>query len=114
MAADIKSVTVRLGGKDWPIPELSGRRIIKFTTLASGIVIKNNPAQMAEEDFLRVYEVIYTGVQQGTPDLTFEEFLDDYPIKYEELLAAFPTVAKQAGLETASGEAGAESLSKEL
>lgn len=108
-----KPPTVKLGGKDWPIPELSGRRIIKFTTLASGIVIKNNPAQMAEADFLRVYEVIYTGVQQGSPELTFEQFLDDYSIKYEELLAAFPTVAKQAGLETAAGEAAAGSLSKE-
>lgn len=113
MSSSDKSMTVRLGGKDWTIPELSGRRIIKFTTLASGIVIKNNPQQMAEVDFMRVYEVIYIGVQQGMPELTFEQFLDNYPIKYEELLAAFPTVAKQAGLETATGEAAAESLSKE-
>lgn len=111
--ADIKLVTVSLGGKDWPIPELSGRRIIKFTTLASGIVMKGNPAQMAEADFMRVYEVIYIGVQQGSPELTFEQFLDDYPVKYEELLAAFPIIAKQAGMDTTKGEAAAESLSKE-
>lgn len=113
MASDEK-VTVSLGGKEWPIPELSGRRIIKFTTLASGIVMKSNPTQMAEVDFMRVYEAIYTGVQQGSPEVSFEQFLDDYPIKYEELLAAFPIVAKQAGMDTTKGEAAAGSLSKEL
>lgn len=114
MADDTKPVTVSLGKKDWPIPELSGRRIIKFTTLASGIVMKGDPKQMTEEDFMRVYEVIYIGIQQGSPEVTFESFLDDYPIKYEELLAAFPIVAKQAGLDTTKGEAAAGSLSKEL
>lgn len=103
---------VTLGGREWAVPPLSARRIIRFGSLAASITDIN--ARLPEPDMLRIYEAIYTGISQGIDEpLTFDQFLDNYHIDFEEVLGALATVSRQAGMEmktkaTASGEAKAE------
>jgi hypothetical protein len=101
---------VTLGKVEWAIPPLSGRRIIRFGSLANGIAITRG---MAEADMMKIYEAVFLGVQQGLEKdaLTFDQWLDDYPVTFEEMLAALPTIGKQAGMDIAvkaPGEALAE------
>ncbi len=96
--------TVSLGGVDWAVPPLSGRRIIRFGALATGLA--KISADMPEHEMLKIYEAIYTGVAQGLEKADpmvgeggFELWLDSYPIKFNEIIAALPVIAKQAGME---------------
>ena len=106
--------TVSLGGKEWPIPPLSARRIIRFGALATSVVRISN--QMPEADMLRIYEAIYVGVAQGFTNgngMTFDEWLDRYHVVFPEIIEALPIISRQAGMEfgkaeVALGEARAE------
>jgi hypothetical protein len=101
---------VTLGGVEWAIPPLSGRRIIKFGSLSTGIAISR---AMGESEMMKIYEAVFQGVQQGLEKdgLSFDNWIDSYPITFDELLAALPVIGKQAGMDVKlkpAGEAPAE------
>lgn len=106
--------TVSLGGKDWEVPPLSARRIIKFGAMASSVANITN--RMPESDMMTIYEAIFVGVSQGFKNgdaMTFEKWLDEYHIVFDEIIAALPVISKQAGMQferkaAAAGETLAE------
>lgn len=101
---------VKLGGVEWAIPPLSGRRIIRFGDRALGVTVRMG---MTEPEMMKVYEAIYIGVSQGLEkdQLSFDDWLDNYSVTFEEILAALPIIGRQAGMEikeTKTGEAEAK------
>lgn len=106
---DDKMPNVMLGKKEYPVPELSARRIIKF----SAIVLKIsswNPATLTEDEMTKLYESVFIGVEPGTPTMTFDAFMD-IPITFSQLIDAVHVVGTQAGMEfkvKAAGEAAGE------
>lgn len=91
---------VSLGGKDWAIPELAVKQIMRLIP-AMGRLQKIGATgfdALAEEEVARIYDVAFIGLSRAYPDLTRELF-DELPIKIHEIMAAIPTIARQAGLE---------------
>lgn len=103
---------VRLGKKDWSIPELSPRQIIKITGRMSHLQhIRLN--ELTEQDIEALYDIVFIALQRAHPDVDREKF-DDMPIKPRQLMNAFPVIMRQSGLdmkETEPGKAEAQSPS---
>jgi hypothetical protein len=100
--ADITTQTFVIAGKAYDIPPLSARRIIQFGKIIFGMK-DFNPAKLTEDELTEMYRAAWLGIAQGTPELTFEQFLD-LPITYAMLVALVEVVGKQAGMEFARPE----------
>lgn len=106
--------TVTLDGRSWNIPELSVRQIIKIVP-SINIIRRLAGGNITEAELSALYGVAFIALTKGYPELTREQF-DDMHITIQEIAAAMPTIADQAGLEwkkrpegEASGEAPATS-----
>jgi hypothetical protein len=106
--------TVRLAGKDWPIPVLGikqNRVVIPaflkfmpaFVKIASAVASKDKDPMwflslsITTEDMDNICDAIYGSLLKATPGLARNEF-DNLAISMEELFEAIPVIAMQTGI----------------
>ncbi|MGH6889803.1 MAG: hypothetical protein ACREHF_11520 [Rhizomicrobium sp.] len=107
--------TIRLAGRDWPVPALAPRqnrlvvpalfelvpKILRARDEAAGTGETGHFAGLAGYLDTRAYdrltEIAFLALTRAHPDLSRTEF-DDMPIDTLELIAAVRTIAAQAGL----------------
>lgn len=94
---------VRLAGRDWAIPDLAVKQIMRLVPALARLDElareAGGPGVVAsEEQIRRIYDVAYIALTRAYPELTREAF-DDLPIRIDEIVAALPVIARQAGLE---------------
>ena len=102
---------ITLGRREWTIPELSARRIIKFSCIVmSWGKLGKKPEDMSTDELEQIYDAVLIGLQQGAPTLTKDEFME-MPITVAKAMEAIRIISKQAGLELTPvpPEAGPES-----
>ncbi|HEY3778770.1 MAG TPA: hypothetical protein VGL35_12000 [Rhizomicrobium sp.] len=102
--------TIRLAGRDWPVPVLAPRqnRIVVPTLLE--LIPKIGSARAGEPHSLaglaryldtaaydQLTDIAFAALTRAHPGLSRAEF-DDFPIDTLELIAAVRTIALQAGL----------------
>ena len=96
---------VALGGRQWALPHLPFRAIksiqpalFQIYAEAGGAALSAaSLAQLGESQLDRLAEAIWRAIAQVDPALTLEAFLDLH-FSVTELIQAFPSVAKAAGL----------------
>lgn len=92
---------ITLAGKEWAVPPLSARTIIKF----GGKIMGLNLAKLDESGLKAIYEATHIVVGAVYKELTFDQFLD-MPVTMDEILEAMPVMTKAAGMKmTKPGEA---------
>lgn len=101
------SPTIRLGGKDVPVPELAIRQLrVVLPGLAALRRVSLDTISAEEIDTMS--DVILAAVQRSQPDVTKDQFLD-WPMSVMEMIQALPVIAAQSGMATSkdapSGEA---------
>ena len=115
---------VSLGGRRWALPHLPFRAIKKiqpalfqvYAELGGAAISTASVAQLSEAQLDRLAEATYQAIASVDPDLSREAFLD-LPFSVSELMQAFPSIAKAAGLRAARSidshpqEAPGESIS---
>src|SRR5260221_7604959 len=101
---DADTPTMRLAGKDWPVPELGVRQLRKarrkIFDLTDVLIIKapkNEKGEaelgdayvsLTEEQYGDLCDVIYWGLTRAHAKLSREEF-DEWPCKDSELMLGF-------------------------
>jgi hypothetical protein len=103
--------TISLGGKTWSIPHLPFRAIkviqpaLFDVYLAAGgpSMSAESVARLSEAHLDRLAEATWRAIAFVEPELSLAKFLD-LPFSVGELIKAFPSVAKAAGLRP--GEVG--------
>ena len=96
---------VALGGKRWTLPHLPFRAIKAIQPalfdiyLAAGgpAISSDSVARLGEPELDRLAEATWRAIVHVDPALTYSDFLD-LPFTVGELIQAFPSVAKAAGL----------------
>jgi len=104
-----QSPMVLLGGRDWPVPELAVRQIMRLVPLM-GRLYKAGAASagiLDEEEIGWLYEIAYVALTRAHPDLSRQAF-DEMPIRLHEIMSSLPVIARQAGLEFKEGGAAGE------
>jgi hypothetical protein len=97
---------IRLGGCDWAVPELAAKQIMRLVP-ALGRLERLGRAKaggfetLTEEEIKWIYDVAFIALTRAYPDLARESF-DDLPIRIDEIVAAMPVIARQAGLKRRS------------
>lgn len=109
--------TVRLGGRDWPIPELAVRQLravrrpLLDLTEALNAFGANKAGewvmQLSATQYEQLTEVVYQGLTRAHPLLTLREFLDT-PVSDVDMFTAFLVVRRQSGLFVSSEDAEPE------
>jgi len=100
---------IALGGKSWALPHLPFRAIkaiqpaLYDVYVAAGgpAMASDAVARLAEADLERLAEATWRAVAQVDPAVTFADFLD-LPFSVGDLIQAFPSVARAAGLRAAT------------
>jgi hypothetical protein len=98
---------VALGGKRWALPHLPFRAIKSIQPALFDIYLaaggadmsSDSVARLGESELDRLAEAIWRAIAHVDPALTYTDFLD-LPFSVGELIQAFPSVAKAAGLRT--------------
>jgi hypothetical protein len=93
--------TIRLAGKDWPIPELAIRQI-RIIVPAMVKLRVLDIATISTEQMDSLFEVVLAAIRRAHPEIEREAFFD-WPISLSELLAALPVIVTQAGIGLAAG-----------
>ena len=96
---------ISLGGKTWSVPHLPFRAIKAIQPalfdvyLAAGgsAMSAESVARLSETQLERLAEATWRAISFVEPDLSFVNFLD-LPFSVGELIQAFPSVARAAGL----------------
>lgn len=96
---------VTLGGRRWALPHLPFRAIRKiqpalfrtYVELGGDAISPASVAQLDEAQLDRLAEATYQAIAHVDPDLSREAFLD-LPFSVGELMQAFPSLARAAGL----------------
>jgi hypothetical protein len=96
---------ITLGGKSWALPHLPFRAIKSIQPalfdvyLAAGgaSMSADSVARLGEAELDRLAEATWRAISHVDPALSFVDFLD-LPFSVGELIQAFPSVAKAAGL----------------
>lgn len=99
---------IALGGRSWVLPHLPFRAIkgiqpaLYDIYLAAGgaSMSKDGVARLGEKELERLAEAIWRAVVHVDPALSFADFLE-LPFSVGDLIQAFPSVAKAAGLRAA-------------
>ena len=102
-----ETFNVALGGKSWDVPHLPFRAIKAIQPALFDIYIaaggqsmsSDSVARLGEAHLDRLAEATWRAVAHVEPALSFADFLD-LPFSVGELIQAFPSVAKAAGLKT--------------
>ena len=113
-----ETFAVTLGGKRWDLPHLPFRAIkaiqpalFDIYLAAGGPAISNDSiARLGEAELDRLAEATWRAIAHVDPALSYSDFLD-LPFTVGELIQAFPSVAKAAGLrpgQSATREASLE------
>jgi hypothetical protein len=106
---------ISLGGKTWSVPHLPFRAIKAIQPALFDVYLSAGGAAMSAESVARLNEAQLDRLAEATwravsfvePDLSFANFLD-LAFSVGELIQAFPSVAKAAGLRP--GKAADEAL----
>jgi len=96
---------VTLGGRSWALPHLPFRAIKSIQPalfdvyLAAGgaSMSSDSVARLGEAELDRLAEATWRAIAHVDPALSFADFLD-LPFSVGDLIQAFPSVAKAAGL----------------
>ena len=104
---------VKLGGREFPVPELAPRQLrqIRSALIEFNRLLRQSPdgaaISLSDADYDRLLlKPVYIGLTRGTPDLKPDEF-DDLPIAESELINAWFTVRRQSGLFVIAENSGA-------
>lgn len=108
---------VSLGGRSWRLPHLPFRAIKAIQPALYDIYVaaggpsmsSDSVARLGEAELERLAEATWRAVAHADPALSFADFLE-LPFSVGDLIQAFPSVAKAAGLR-AAGTATAEASS---
>ena len=100
-----ETFAVALGGRSWALPHLPFRAIKAIQPalfdiyLAAGgpAMSSDSVARLGEAELDRLAEATWRAIAHVDPALSFADFLD-LPFSVGELIQAFPSVAKAAGL----------------
>lgn len=93
-------ITLHTGPREtrqFTIPPLSGREIVRFVT-KMGNTKSISASDMTEEAMTRIYEAVFVGVKKADPSIDFETFMS-WPITFDEVLKAMFDMAPMAGVE---------------
>jgi hypothetical protein len=99
---------VSLGGKAWALPHLPFRAIKAiqpalydiYVAAGGAAMSSDSVARLGEPELERLAEATWRAVAHVDPALSFVDFLD-LPFSVGDLIQAFPSVAKAAGLRAA-------------
>lgn len=89
--------TVTLADREFVIPPLPARSIIKFMALVGGMG-RIDAKLMSEKQFDDIYSAVYLGVKAADPKLSYDEFLN-MPIPFDEITDAMFAIAPMCGVE---------------
>jgi hypothetical protein len=100
-----EAFAVSLGGKTWSVPHLPFRAIKAIQPALFDVYVAaggpsmsgDSVARLSEVELDRLAEATWRAVSFVEPELSFANFLD-LPFSVGELIQAFPSVAKAAGL----------------
>ena len=100
---------IALGGRTWALPHLPFRAIkaiqpalYAIYLAAGGASLSNESvARLGEPDLERLAEATWRAIAHVDQALSFADFLE-LPFSVGDLIAAFPSVAKAAGLRAAT------------
>ena len=106
-----ETFAVALGGRSWAVPHLPFRAIKAIQPALFDIYLAaggdatsgESVARLGEAELDRLAEATWRAVAHVDPKLSYADFLD-LPFSVGELIQAFPTVAKAAGLRPAHRE----------
>ncbi len=109
---------IALGGKAWALPHLPFRAIKAiqpalydvYVAAGGASMSSGGAARLGETELERLAEAIWRAVAHVDPALSFADFLE-LPFSVGDLIQAFPSVAKAAGLrpaQNATAEASPE------
>jgi hypothetical protein len=104
-----ETFAVALGGKRWDLPHLPFRAIKAIQPalfdiyLAAGgpAISSDSVARLGEAELDRLAEATWRAIAHVDPALSYPDFLD-LPFSVGDLIQAFPSVAKAAGLRSAN------------
>ena len=96
---------ISLGGKRWTVPHLAFRAIKAIQPVLFDVYLEAGGPAMSGESVARLSELQLDRLAEATwravsfvdPTLSYTEFLD-LPFSVGELIQAFPSVARAAGL----------------
>lgn len=99
--------TVKLAGREWPVPELAVRQLrvvrrplLDLTDSLNAFGSKKAGEwlmKLSPEQYDQLTEVVYQGLNRGTPSFKREEFLE-LPVNDLDLFTGFLVVRRQSGL----------------
>jgi hypothetical protein len=100
-----EAFAISLGGKTWSIPHLPFRAIKAIQPALFDVYLAAGGSSMSAESVARLNETQLDRLAEATwravsfvePELSFTNFLD-LPFSVGELIQAFPSVARAAGL----------------
>jgi hypothetical protein len=106
---------VELAGRRWELPHLPFRAIKAiqptlfqiYADAGGAEMTTRSVAALGENEIERLAEATWRAIAHADPSLSYETFLD-LPFSVGDLLAAFPAVAKAAGLRPREDEATQE------
>ena len=104
-----ETFAVAFGGRSWALPHLPFRAIMAIQPAlfdlylaAGGPAMSNDSvARLSERDLEKLAEATWRAVSHVEPTLAYADFLD-LRFSVGDLIAAFPAVAKAAGLRAAN------------
>jgi hypothetical protein len=103
-----ETFTIALGGRRWAAPHLPFRAIKKiqpalfqlYLDLGGMDASRETFARLSESQLDRLAEAVYEAVAVVDKEMSREQFFD-LPFSVSELMQAFPSVARAAGLRPA-------------
>ena len=103
-----ETFAVALGGRSWALPHLPFRAIKAiqpalydiYAAAGGGAMSSDSVARLGEKELERLAEATWRAVSHVDPALSFADFLE-LPFSVGDLIQAFPSVAKAAGLRAA-------------
>jgi hypothetical protein len=106
-----EAFTVSLGGRRWAVPHLPFRAIKAIQPVLFDVYLEaggpamsgESVARLSEAQLDRLAEATWRAVSFVDPELSYAEFLD-LPFSVGELIQAFPSVARAAGLRPGKNE----------
>lgn len=101
-----------LGGRTWAVPHLPFRAIKSiqpalfdvYVAAGGAAMSSETVARLGESELDRLAEATWRAIAHVEPALSYADFLE-LPFSVGELIAAFPAIAKAAGLRPAESAA---------
>lgn len=97
---------ITLGKKLWRVPELAARQNMRIVPKIMAAQ-KTDFGSLTEDGIKIFYDIGFIALTRANPELTREQF-DELPVGLNELLAALPIIARQAGMAVAEVATGGQ------